>query len=99
MDRRQFLLASSAMAVLAGCESVPDSVGIDVLIRGGTVFDGSGAPGRREDVAIVGDRVALVGKLSGARARHVIDARGMAVAPGFINMLSWANESLLHDGK
>lgn len=99
MDRRQFLLTSSAMALLAACESVPNSVGIDVLIRGGTVFDGTGAPGRQEDVAIVGDRVALVGKLSGARARHVIDARGMAVAPGFINMLSWANESLLHDGR
>jgi N-acyl-D-amino-acid deacylase len=99
MDRRQFLLTSSAMALLAACESVPNSVGIDVLIRGGTVFDGTGAPGRQEDVAIVGDRVALVGKLAAARARRVIDARGMAVAPGFINVLSWANESLLHDGR
>jgi N-acyl-D-amino-acid deacylase len=99
MDRRQFLVTSSAMALLAACESVPQGVQIDVLIRGGTVFDGTGAPGRQEDVAIVGDRVALVGKLAGARARRVIDARGMAVAPGFINVLSWANESLLHDGR
>jgi len=99
MDRRQFLVTSSAAALLAACESVPKSVGIDVLIRGGTVFDGTGAPRMREDVAIVGDRLALFGNLSTARARHVIDARGLAVAPGFINMLSWANESLLHDGK
>jgi N-acyl-D-amino-acid deacylase len=98
LNRRDFLLASSALA-LAACESVPNSVGIDVLIRGGTVFDGTGAPGRRADVAIVKDRVALIGDLAAARARRVIDARGMAVAPGFINVLSWANESLLHDGR
>jgi putative CocE/NonD family hydrolase len=71
----------------------------DVLIRGGTVYDGTGAPPRRADVAIRGDRVVRVGDLAGAEARHVVDARGLAVAPGFINMLSWSTESLLADGR
>ncbi len=71
----------------------------DVLIRGGTVHDGSGKPGRRADVGIRGDRIAAIGELVGAKAKVVIEARGLAVAPGFINMLSWSNESLLADGR
>jgi N-acyl-D-amino-acid deacylase len=71
----------------------------DVIIRGGTVYDGTGAPGRRADVGIRGDRVATVGDLSGASAPTVIDATGLAVAPGFINMLSWSTESLIVDGR
>ncbi|HEY8550945.1 MAG TPA: D-aminoacylase [Vicinamibacterales bacterium] len=71
----------------------------DVVIRGGTVYDGTGAPGRRADVGIRGDRIAALGDLSRARAARVIDARGLAVAPGFINMLSWSGESLLVDGR
>jgi N-acyl-D-amino-acid deacylase len=69
----------------------------DVIVRGGTVYDGTGGPGRRADVGIRGDRVAAVGDLSRARARAEVDARGMAVAPGFVNMLSWSTESLLVD--
>jgi len=71
----------------------------DVVVRGGTVYDGSGAPGVRADVAIRGDRIAAVGDLSGARGRLEVDAAGRAVAPGFINMLSWATESLIADGR
>ena len=71
----------------------------DLLIRGGTVYDGSGAPPRPADVAIRGDSIAAVGDLAGASAGFVLDARGLAVAPGVINMLSWANVSLLHDGR
>ncbi len=71
----------------------------DVVIRGGHVLDGSGDPGFEGDVAIDGDRIAAVGRLNGARGRLEIDARGLAVAPGFINMLSWATESLLVDGR
>ncbi len=70
----------------------------DVIIRGGTVYDGSGAAAVVADVGIRGDSIAAVGDLSGAKARQVIDATGLAVAPGFINMLSWANEALLIDG-
>ena len=71
----------------------------DRIILGGMVYDGSGAPPRRADVAIRGDSIASVGDLAGASAGFVLDARGLAVAPGFINMLSWANVSLLHDGR
>ncbi|HVG28726.1 MAG TPA: D-aminoacylase [Pyrinomonadaceae bacterium] len=71
----------------------------DVIVRGGTVYDGTGGEGRRADVGIRGDRVAAVGDLSGATARDVVDATGLAVAPGFINMLSWSTESLIVDGR
>jgi N-acyl-D-amino-acid deacylase len=77
-------------------KAMPD---YDVLIRGGTIYDGSGGPPARGDVAVNGDRVAAVGELGRARARREIDAGGLAVAPGFINMLSWANVSLLADGR
>jgi len=69
------------------------------VIRGGTVYDGTGAAGRRVDVAIKGDRIAQVGDLTAATAATTVDASGLAVAPGFINMLSWATESLLVDGR
>src|SRR5207247_6008000 len=71
----------------------------DLLIRDGTIYDGSGRAPFVGDVAINGDRIAAVGKLTDARGKTEIDARGLAVAPGFINMLSWANESLIQDGR
>jgi N-acyl-D-amino-acid deacylase len=71
----------------------------DVIIRGGTVYDGRGGPGLRADVAVAGDRIAAVGDLAGARAVTEVDATGLAVTPGFINVLSWANTSLIHDGR
>ncbi len=71
----------------------------DVVIRGGTVYDGTGSPGRVADVGIRGDKVAAVGDLSKAAAARVVDAKGMAVAPGFVNMLSWSTESLIVDGR
>jgi N-acyl-D-amino-acid deacylase len=70
-----------------------------VIIANGTVYDGSGAPGRRADVGLREDRVAAVGDLRAATTRQRIDATGLAVAPGFINMLSWSTESLLVDGR
>ena len=71
----------------------------DVVLRGGTVFDGTGAPGRRVDVGIRGDRITAVGDLGAAGTHASIDATGLAVAPGFINMLSWSTESLMADGR
>ena len=71
----------------------------DVIIKGGTVYDGTGGEGRVTDVAIRGDRIAGVGDLAKATATTTIDARGLAVAPGFINMLSWSTESLIQDGR
>jgi len=71
----------------------------DVVIRGGTIYDGGGGAPYVGDVAIVGDSVVAVGDVGGMRGRTEVDARGMAVAPGFINMLSWATESLIEDGR
>jgi N-acyl-D-amino-acid deacylase len=71
----------------------------DVILRGGALYDGRGNAPINGDVAIDGDRIAAVGDLSGARGREEIDVRGLAVAPGFINMLSWATESLIEDGR
>jgi N-acyl-D-amino-acid deacylase len=71
----------------------------DVIIKGGTVYDGSGAEGRVADVAIRGDRIAGVGNFENSQAKRVLDAHGLAVAPGFINMLSWSTESLIVDGR
>ncbi len=71
----------------------------DVIIRGGTVYDGTGAAGRRVDVGVRGDRIAAVGDLQAASATRTVDASGLAVAPGFINMLSGSTRSLLVDGR
>jgi N-acyl-D-amino-acid deacylase len=71
----------------------------DVVIRHGTVYDGTGAPGVVADVAIAGDTIAAIGDLGGARGGTEVDATGLAVAPGFINMLSWAVEGLMVDGR
>jgi N-acyl-D-amino-acid deacylase len=77
----------------------PQASAFDIIVKGGMVYDGTGAPGRRADVAIHGDRIAAVGDLSAARAASVVDAAGLAVAPGFINMLSWSTDSLIADGR
>src|SRR6201981_581246 len=71
----------------------------DIIIKGGTVYDGTGGEGHIADVAIRGNRIAGVGDFTKASAKKTIDARGLAVAPGFINMLSWSNESLIQDGR
>jgi N-acyl-D-amino-acid deacylase len=71
----------------------------DLLIRNGTIYDGRGAPPFEGDVAIVGDAIAAASRLEGWRGRDELDAAGLAVAPGFVNMLSWATESLLEDGR
>lgn len=89
---------SRALALAAICLAACDPR-YDVIIRGGTVYDGSGDAPFVGDVAIAGDTIAAVGDLTDARAGVVIDAAGLAVTPGFINMLSWATESLLADGR
>ena len=71
----------------------------DLLIRNGTVYDGTGAPPYVGDVAISGDRVNAIGSLPKHSADIEIDASGLAVAPGFFNMLSHAHLSLLSDGR
>jgi N-acyl-D-amino-acid deacylase len=81
--------------ILSACEKQK----YQVIIRGGTVYDGSGAAGVITDVGINADTVAFIGDLSKAIGEKEIDATGLAVSPGFINMLSWAVESLIIDGK
>ncbi|HET8645855.1 MAG TPA: D-aminoacylase [Vicinamibacteria bacterium] len=88
------LLAAAAGGALGAAPAPPLTI-----IRGGTVYDGSGRPPRRADVALRGDRVVEVGDLARRQAAVVIDAAGLAVAPGFVNMLSWSTESLLVDGR
>ena len=77
----------------------PSSDDFDVIVRGGTLYDGTGAKPLQADVAIRGDRIAGIGDFKSAKAKTVIDAKGLAVAPGFINMLSWSTESLIQDGR
>jgi N-acyl-D-amino-acid deacylase len=80
--------------------SAPEPTGPqhDLLIVNGTIYDGRGGPPYRADLAVTDDRIAAIGTGLGS-ADRTIDANGLAVAPGFINMLSWATESLLEDGR
>jgi dihydroorotase/N-acyl-D-amino-acid deacylase len=71
----------------------------DVLIRNGRIMDGSGNPWISGDVAIRGDRIAAIGHLSGAQAKRTIDASGMVVSPGFIDMLGQSEDALLIDNR
>ena len=71
------------------------SATFDTLLLGGTVYDGSGAPEKRADVALAGDRIAAVGDLAGAAARRVVDAAGLAVAPGFIDVHTHSDAHVL----
>lgn len=99
-DRNQrqerVLAVCVVLALLCACSSSPR---YDVIIRNGTVFDGSGSPGVTGDVAIQGQKIAALGDLTGATAPVEVDARGLVVAPGFINMLSHSETSLIADGR
>jgi len=81
-----------------GCDN-PPSVTYDTIIRGGTIYDGSGATPYRADIALKSQRIAAIGDLSGASGRIEIDATGKAVSPGFINMIGWGVTSLIKDGR
>jgi len=93
-----FLTTVLAMSAQKSSPS-PPRADFDVIIQGGTVYDGTGAEPRQIDVAIRGDRIAALGDFTSAKAKTVVDAKGLAVAPGFINMLSWSTESLIQDGR
>lgn len=71
----------------------------DKIIHNGIIYDGNGGEPYKGDIGIKGDTIAFIGDLSGVSSQFSIDAKGMAVAPGFINMLSWATESLIEDGR
>jgi N-acyl-D-amino-acid deacylase len=97
--RRAVLGGLSALALTPEIALARKAGRYDTIVRGGTVFDGLGGDGIEADVGIVGGRIAAVGKLGKARGSQEIDARGAAVAPGFINVLSWSTESLIADGR
>jgi N-acyl-D-amino-acid deacylase len=97
-DMLRLLICLVPLVLWAAC-ATPQEQEYDVIIRNGTIYDGSGSPPFQDDLAIQGDTIATVGSLGEARGRTEIDAEGLAVAPGFINMLSWATEDLIEDGR
>ena len=92
---KSFLISLLFLTVLS-CTPKPD---YDIIIRNGTIYDGLGGTPFPGDIAIKNDTIVRIGDLSGKSAKLDMDASGLAVAPGFINMLSWANTSLIHDGR
>lgn len=95
MQRSMMVLAG---LLLSSCATLPPPPSYDLVIRNGTIVDGSGRAPFVGDVAIEGERIAAVAPRIDARADKTIDASGLTVTPGFINMLSWANETLIEDG-
>jgi len=96
------VLFSLSLLVLSACQIQATGkidMDYDTIIRNGMVYDGSGAEPYTADIGIRDDRIATIGELDGKTAQHEVDVRGMAVAPGFINMLSWAVTSLIEDGR
>ena len=95
--------AAVAAACLAlGCglgRMAPSGAGYDLVLAGGRVVDGTGAPWFRADVGIRGDRIAAVGDLSSAATARRIDASGLTVAPGFFDMLGQSETNVLVDNR
>src|SRR5262249_9512584 len=99
-SRREFVIASSAVLLRHGWPThitQPGHPPYDLIIRGGTVFDGSGAAGVEADVAITGDTIAAVAPRISQSGTNEIDAKGMAVAPGFIDIHSHADGTMFDD--
>jgi len=93
---RQVLLF---LAVLLFLSCHTEKQKFDSIIRNGMIYDGSGNLPFKSDIGINDDTIAFIGNLTDALAKNDIDAKGLAVSPGFINMLSWADGSLLKDGR
>lgn len=92
----RYVLPLTLLIIISSCVHKPK---YDIIIKNGTVIDGTGAPSFRADIGISGDTIAAIGDLAGSRGKNEIDAEGFVVAPGFINMLSWSVESLIEDGR
>lgn len=97
MKHLRFLIYLLLITVISSCE--PEKTQYDILIKNGQILDGSGNPSYIGDIAINADTIAAIGTIENAIGKQEIDATGLSVAPGFINMLSWANVSLLEDGR
>lgn len=92
------LFAATAIALCLTASHAGSAPRYDLIVRGGEIYDGSGGAAIKGDVAIKGQRIVCVGSCPGSAAK-VVEAKGKAVAPGFINMLSWSTESLIQDGR
>jgi N-acyl-D-amino-acid deacylase len=93
---KKILTGSWILLILFSCTQKQE---YDTIIRNGMIYDGNGGEPFKSDIAIHADTIAFIGDLSNATAKNDADANGLAVAPGFINMLSWATESLIEDGR
>jgi N-acyl-D-amino-acid deacylase len=94
---RYYLLLLVIPGLLISCSGKKNSY--DTIIRNGMIYDGNGGEPFKADIGISADTIAFIGDLSAAKADKEVDAKGNAVAPGFINMLSWATETLIEDGR
>ena len=94
---RYYLLLLVISGLLTSCSGKKNSY--DTIIRNGMIYDGNGGEPYKADIGINADTIAFIGDLSAAKAEKEVDAKGNAVAPGFINMLSWATETLIEDGR
>ena len=92
---KQLLYAVLLAVLLSGCRTHKK---YDIIIRNGTIYDGSGSAPFMGDLAINADTIAAFGSLGNAHGEMILDAKGLAIAPGFINMQSWASLSLIEDG-
>jgi dihydroorotase/N-acyl-D-amino-acid deacylase len=103
MRLSRLILSVAGLAALAAfappLSRSPGTPDFDVVFAGGTVVDGTGSPGRRADVGISGDRIVAIGDLSGRSAQRTIDATGLVIAPGFIDMLGWSQFTILVDNR
>jgi N-acyl-D-amino-acid deacylase len=101
MNPRKQIAALTVATLIAfgGLSACSAPTSYDVILRGGTLYDGSGGPPYVGDVAFDGDVIVALGDLGAATSATEIDVQGLAVAPGFVNMMSWANESLIEDGR
>jgi len=96
MKIRNFIFAVLFFTQITGCVSREK---YDVVIRNGVIYDGTGTKPFAGDVALNGDTIAALGDLKNAKGKTELDAAGKAISPGFINMLSWADKSLIEDGR
>ena len=94
---RYIIFSALALFILLSFSIKPQKH-FDTIIRHGTIYDGKGGKPFIGDIGILGDTIAAIGDLKDAAGTNNIDATGLAVAPGFINMLSWADKNLLEDG-
>jgi N-acyl-D-amino-acid deacylase len=94
--KKQIAILLVVLSTLISCQQ---KTSYDTIIRNGLVYDGNGGEPFKDDIAIQNDSIAFIGDLSNATAKNEVDAKGLAVAPGFINMMGHSEESLFQDGR